>query len=408
MKSTFKILFYPKKGSEKKNGEVAIMARITIDGNICQFSTKQSVLPENWNVKAGKAKGKNAGAINAILNEIGASLTNIYNNLLQRDNYVTAEKVKNEFLGHSEGCETILNYFKKHNEDVKKLVGITKSAATYQKYEVSRKHLTNFIQHNYNVSDIAIKELTPKFITEYELYLLTAAKCGCNTAAKFLQFLKRLVTMAHNNGIIPRDVFASYKIHTERVDRGYLTEEEIKIILQKKMISERLEHVRDLFIFSCFTGLAYIDVAGLTKDNIRQSFDGNLWIMTKRQKTGTDVNVPLMEIPKMILEKYREALPDGKILPVISNQKLNSYLKEIADICNIKKRLTFHLARHTFATTTTLAKGVPIETVSKMLGHTNITTTQIYARITNTKISNDMQGLSERFSGIEEIYKDAL
>lgn len=408
MKSTFKILFYLKKGSEKKNGEVAIMARITIDGNICQFSTKQSVLPDNWNVKAGKAKGKNAGAINAILNEIGASLTTIYNNLLQRDNYVTAEKVKNEFLGHSESCETILNYFKKHNEDVKKLVGITKSAATYQKYEVSRKHLTNFIQHNYNVSDIAIRELTPKFIAEYELYLLTAAKCGCNTAAKFLQFLKRLVTMAHNNGIIARDVFASYKIHTERVDRGYLTEEEIIVILQKKMVSERLEHVRDLFIFSCFTGLAYIDVAGLTQDNIRQSFDGNLWIMTKRQKTGTDVNVPLMEIPKMILEKYHEALPNGKILPIISNQRLNSYLKEIADICSIKKRLTFHVARHTFATTTTLAKGVPIETVSKMLGHTNITTTQIYARITNSKISTDMQGLSKRFSGIEEIYKDVL
>ena len=169
------------------------------------------------------------------------------------------------------------------------------------------------------------------------------------------------------------------------------------------MASERLEHVRDLFIFSCFCGLAYSDVANLRQENIRKSFDGNLWIMTKRQKTNTDVNVPLLDIPKMILKKYKGKLPDGKILPVISNQKLNAYLKEIADVCGI---LTFHLARHTFATTTTLAKGVPIETVSKMLGHTNIETTQIYARITNSKISSDMQGLDKKFVGIEKIYKE--
>lgn len=172
------------------------------------------------------------------------------------------------------------------------------------------------------------------------------------------------------------------------------------------MVSERLEHVRDLFIFACFTGLAYIDVAGLTQDNIRKSFDGNLWIMTKRQKTNTDVNVPLLDIPKMILKKYKGKLPNDKILPIISNQKLNAYLKEIADVCGIKKNLTFHLARHTFATTTTLSKGVPIETVSKMLGHTNIETTQIYARITNSKIGSDMQGLDKKFVGIEKIYKE--
>lgn len=156
----------------------------------------------------------------------------------------------------------------------------------------------------------------------------------------------------------------------------------------------------------CFTGLAYVDVANLTQENIRKSFDGKLWIITKRQKTNTDVNVPLLDIPKMILEKYKGKLPDGKILPIISNQKLNAYLKEIADVCGVKKNLTFHLARHTFATTTTLAKGVPIETVSKMLGHTNIETTQIYARITNNKISNDMQGLDKKFVGIERIYKE--
>ena len=221
-----------------------------------------------------------------------------------------------------------------------------------------------------------------------------------------MQFFKRIILIARNNGILVGDPFANYKIRLEKVDRGYLTEDEIKIILKKKMVSERLEQVRDVFIFSCFSGLAYVDVANLKEDNIRKSFDGNLWIITKRQKTNTDVNVPLLDIPKMILEKYKGKLPNGKVLPIISNQKLNAYLKEIADVCGIKKNLTFHLARHTFATTTTLAKGVPIETVSKMLGHTNIETTQIYARITNNKISNDMQGLDKKFVGIEKIYKE--
>ena len=243
MKSTFKVLFYLKKGSEKKNGEVMIMARITIDGKLCQFSTKQSIQPENWNVVAGKAKGRDAGKINSLLDDIRASLNTIY--------HETAEKVKNEFLGHSENHETILTLFQKHNEDVKLLVGISKTIATYRKYEVTRRHLAEFIQSKYNLSDISIREITPMFITDFELYLRTACKCGYNTTAKFMQFFKRIIIIARNNGILDKDPFASYKIRLEKVDRGYLTEDEIKIILKKKMVSERLEHVRDLFIFSC-------------------------------------------------------------------------------------------------------------------------------------------------------------
>jgi len=406
MKSTFKVLFYLKKGSEKRNGEVMIMARVTVDGKICQFSTKQSILPDNWSVKAGKATGKAAGQINKLLDDIKASLNHIYHEQQRRDNNVTAEKVKNEFLGHSENHETLLNLFEKHNNDVKSLIGISKSASTFQKYEVTRKHLETFIRRKYNLSDIALKEINLMFITDFEVYLKTVGKCNPNTTAKFMQFFKRIILIARNNGIIVGDPFANYKIRLQRVDRGYLTEDEITKILKLKLVSDRLEHVRDLFIFSCFCGLAYIDVAGLRKEHIRKSFDGNLWIMTKRVKTGTDVNVPLLDIPKMILDKYEDKLPHGKILPVISNQKLNSYLKEIADLCGIRKNLTFHTARHTFATTTTLGKGVPIETVSKMLGHTNIETTQIYARITNNKISSDMKGLSDQFSGIEKIYKN--
>lgn len=346
MKSTFKVLFYLKKGSEKRNGEVAIMARITVDGKICQFSTKQNILPENWNVKAGKATGKAAGQINKMLDDVKASLNHIYHEQQRRDNYVTAEKVKNEFLGHSENHATLLDLFVKHNNDVKQLIGISKSASTYQKYEVTRKHLEKFLMYKYKLSDIALQEINLMFITDFEVYLKTIGKCNSNTTAKFMQFFKRIILIARNNGIITGDPFANYKIRIQKVDIGYLTEEEIEKILKLNLVSERLEHVRDLFIFSCFCGLAYIDVAGLRKEHIRKSFDGNLWIMTKRVKTGTHVNVPLLDIPKMILNKYKNKLPNGKILPIISNQKLNSYLKEIADLSRIRKNLTFHTARH--------------------------------------------------------------
>jgi len=408
MRSTFSVYFFAKKDKQKANGNYPIFVRITVDSVASRFNSKIDVPPTAWNATAERAVGRSAEILkaNRLLDDIKASLNTIYHDMQRRDNYVTAEKVKNEFLGHSENHDTILNMFEKHNDDVKQLVGISKTQATYQKYEVTRRHLAAFIQRKYNLSDISIKEITPMFITDFELYLRTVGKCGANTTAKFMQFFKRVIIIARNNCMIVGDPFANYKIRLERVYRGYLSEDELKIIMKKKLVSERLENVRDLFMFSAFCGLAYSDMAALTQDNIRTSFDGKLWIITKRKKTNTPVNVPLLDIPKMILKKYEGKLPNGKILPVISNQKLNAYLKEIADVCGIKKNLTFHLARHTFSTTVTLAKGVPIETVSKMLGHTNIETTQIYARITNSKIGNDMEGLSEKFVGIEKIYKE--
>jgi site-specific recombinase XerD len=268
------------------------------------------------------------------------------------------------------------------------------------------RRLEEFMQVKYRIKDIALKEISHVFITDFENYLRTESGCNENTTAKFMQTFRMIVIVAKNNGWIFTDPFVNYKIQLKRVDRGYLTEHELQKILKKKFTCTRLEQVRDVFIFACFTGLAYIDVRNLTKENIRISFDGKPWIMTSRQKTDTAVNVPLLKVPQSILKKYEGKLPNGLLLPVLSNQKLNSYLKEIGDLCGIGKNITFHLARHTFSTTVTLAKGVPIETVSKMLGHTNIETTQIYARITNSKIGNDMEGLSEKFAGIEKIYKE--
>lgn len=408
-KSTFRILFYVRKNQVNKEGKASIMIRLTINGDTAQFSSKLEVEPDLWDVKSQKMIGSSLKArqLNSLLDDVRTSLKNYFHEIETHEAYVTAEKVRNAFLGITIRQQTLLGTFRKHNEDVQKLVGISKSAATYAKYDRCMRRLEEFMQAKYRIKDIALKEISHVFITDFETYLRTESRCNENTTAKFMQTFRMIIIMAKNNGWIFADPFINYKIRLKRVDRGYLTEPEIKKILKKQFTCKRLEQVRDIFIFSCFTGLAYIDVRNLTKDNIRTSFDGKLWIMTARQKTDTAVTVPLLKVPQAILKKYEGTLPEGRLLPVLSNQKLNSYLKEIADLCGITKTITFHLARHTFATTMTLAKGVPIETVSKMLGHTNIITTQIYARITNDKIGRDMQVLSGQLGEIEKLALEA-
>ena len=398
MKSTFNILFYLKRNGLKANGNMPIMGRITVNGQAVQFGAKVEINPEYWSVKAGKAIGrtKEVSEVNTVLESIKASMTKIYRDLQEKENNVTPERIKNIFFGIETKHQTLLDLFKRHNEDVEKLVGINKSKATYQKYEVTRKHLTRFIKEKYNASDISLKEIKHMFLSDFEIFLFTTCGCSSNTIAKFMQLVKRIIIIARNNGWISHDPFANYKIIIKKVDRGYLTQEEVDSIRAKKIPTKRLEQVRDIFIFACYTGLAYIDVKNLREKHIRTSFDGKLWIMSKRQKTDVSFNVPLLDAAKDIVDKYKGTLPNEAVLPVLSNQKMNAYLKEIGDICNVNKSLTFHVARHTFATTTTLAKGVPIESVSKMLGHTNIKTTQTYARITDSKVSHDMTALEDK------------
>ena len=401
MRSTFRVLFFLKRDKQKANGNMPIFCRITIDKQEARFGIKTDVDPSIWDVKAGKAVGRTSEVveINSIIDKTKSTLFSVYNDLLLSDANVTAEKVKNYFLGGATKDHNLLEQFKHHNENVEKLIGISKSKATYQKYEITRKHLTNFIKERYNLSDISFKEINNLFITDFEVYLLTTCGCNSNTTAKFMQFFKRIVIIAKNNGWIRADPFANYKIRLKKVDRGYLQQSEVESIMNKKFAAKRLEQVRDIFVFSCFCGLAYIDVKKLRKEDIRTSFDGNLWIMGKREKTDVSFSIPLLDIPKRILEKYEGTLPDNRILPVPSNQKLNAYLKEIGDLCGIDKDLSFHLARHTFATLT-LSKGVSIESVSKMLGHTNIRTTQIYARITDEKVGHDMNAFAGKVKGM--------
>lgn len=402
-KNTFKVLFYLRGNHVNKDGTSAIMIRITVDGEMEQLSSKLYVDPKLWDTRAGRAIGRSAKILelNSRLNDIQVILKDHYYDIQRRHGYVTAEMVRNAYMGITQREESLLKLYEQHLEDTKKLVGLSKADPTYRKYERMYRRVVEFMKKKYNITDIPLREIRYQFIVDLEFFLRTEYKYSQNTTYKCMKFFKQVINKAIRAGLITVDPFNGYKISIERVDRGFLSEDDLTKMMSKTFASKRLEQVRDIFIFACFTGLAYIDLANLRVDNIQKMFDGRLWIVTHRQKTNTKVTVPLLPPAIKILKKYEGEFVDGKILPIITNQKMNCYLKEIAEICGIEKNLTFHLARHTFATTMTLGKGVPIETVSKMLGHTNVQTTQIYARITNDKISKDMNWLSQNLGNLD-------
>ena len=406
MRSTFSILFYIKRSALKSNGKAPIMVRITLNGEIARFSLKCEVNPDEWNPHTQRVTGKSANAVklNGLPDNSRAIIFNHYREISEREATISAEKVKNAFLGLKTSHLSLLVSFDKHIKDLETKIGKEMTRITYLRYVRVRNRLELFMQRKYNISDIDLREINYSFLCDFEIYLKSFYGCGHNAAMKLIKHLRTVILIAKNNGWLHADPFANYKFHNEKSDRAFLTQRELESIMNKMFSIKRLEQVRDVFLFSCFTGLAYVDVFNLREANIREAFDGNLWITGKRVKTNVTYSIPLLDVPKIILEKYKGTLPTGELLPVISNQKINAYLKEIADICGIDKLLTFHVARHTFATTVTLSKGVSIETVSKMLGHTNIKTTQIYARITDNKISSEMNILAGKLKGIESKY----
>ena len=274
-------------------------------------------------------------------------------------------------------------------------VGYSTSNITYNRYQLLRERLETFLKENYSISDIPINEVTPVFLDSLYICIRNHYKSAHNNAMKAMQRLRKIFYFARNTGLNIPDPFWDFDMNFETVEREFLSQKEINAIQNKEFVTKRVEQVRDIFIFSCYTGLSYIDLCNLKESNIHTALDNSLWIMSKRQKTNVHFNVRLLNTPIQILEKYKGTQLDGKILPVISNQKVNEYLKEIADLCSITKNLTFHMSRHSFATTIALSNGVPIETVSKILGHKSIKTTQIYAKITDIKMNNDMQKLAE-------------
>lgn len=396
MKSIFRVVFYLRSNYVNKEGKTSVMLRIYLNNERLSLgSTGIAITASQWDKDKERIKGRTTDALstNLQLDNIASGLQAIFRKIEMSDE-LSLERIKSEFLGKKDEIDTFMQLFEKHNTDISKQVGISVSKATLQKYNVCKRHFSDFLDKQYKRNDLKLTELTYLVIREFDLYLRTVVGQNSNTATKTMKTFKTITLLGQKMGVLLHDPFMNHRFHLEPVNRGFLTDEEILLIANKEIGIPRLELVRDIFIFSCFTGLAYIDVSNLTPDHIITLGDKQ-WIMTQRQKTSVETNILLLDIPKAIIDKYNPAYPkrENKLFPILSNQKMNAYLKEIADLCGIKKNLTFHLARHTFATMS-LSKGVPMESVSKMLGHTNIKTTQIYARITNKKIEHDMEELA--------------
>jgi site-specific recombinase XerD len=403
MKTKVSILFYAKKAKAAANGLVPIYTRITINGKRIELSTNRFVEISKWSTEAGKMKGSSeeARSINNHLDLLKIQIIDAQMELIHKKIPVTIETLKSKILGVDKRARMLVPIFQDHNNKIKQLVGKEYAPGTLERYTTSLKHTIKFMQWKYNVSDIDITKIDHAFITDYEFWLRSVRNCSNNTAVKYLKNLNKIIKLCLDNDWLDKNPFANYKSKVKEVDRVYLTEAEIQSIIEKDFKTERLSLVRDIFLFSCFTGLAYIDVKNLTKSHISFGIDGEKWIFTHRQKTESASKIPILPVTQIIIDKYEnhpQCINEEKLLPILSNQKMNAYLKEIAGVCEIEKELTFHIARHTFATTVTLTNGVPIESVSKMLGHKNLRTTQHYAKVLDRKVSEDMKILKDKFS----------
>lgn len=407
MKARITVLFYLRKSMANAQAQMPIYQRITINGQRFDLSTGIYIEEVKWSCEASKMKGntEEARSTNGRLDMLKAIVYETEKKLFMNEVEITFENFKNEYLGKKSRDRMLIPIFEEHNRKIKELVGQEYAPGTLERYATSLKHTQNFLSWKYNVTDIDIEKIDHAFITEYEFYLRSVRKCANNTAVKYVKNFHKIINQCLANGWLTKDPFANYKSKVKEVIREFLTEKEIEDIISKEFVSERLELVRDIFVFSCFTGLAYIDVQQLTSDNVALGIDGDKWIFKNRQKTDTASKIPLLPMAQEIINKYENhpvCKNENRLLPILSNQKMNAYLKEIADVCQINKDLTFHIARHTFATTVTLSNGVPLETVSKMLGHTNLKTTQHYAKILDKKISEDMMILKDKFKNTDQ------
>ena len=402
MKVKVNLHFYAKSTKSNTKGQFPIYVRLTVNGIRTEFSTKKFIDPNRWSSEACKMKGttEEARSINGYLDILKSKVLDIQMELIHKNQELSIDNFKELLFGSDEKQRMLIPIFQDHNNKIKELLGKEYAPGTLERYNTSLKHTIEFMHWKYNVSDIDITKIDHAFITDYEFWLRSVRNCANNTAVKYIKNFNKIIKICLANHWIDKNPFANYKSKVKEVERVYLTEDEIQSIMEKEFKTERLSLVRDIFLFSCFTGLAYIDVKNLTKSHISFGIDGEKWIFTHRQKTESASKIPILPVTQMIIDKYEnhpQCYKEEKLLPILSNQKMNAYLKELADICNINKELTFHIARHTFATTVTLTNGVPIESVSKMLGHKNLRTTQHYAKVLDKKVSEDMRILRDKF-----------
>ncbi len=400
--NTFSTLFLVQK-SKAINNEALLYARVTVNGKRADISLKKKIPLSLWDNKKKKARGNSneARQINEYLNQVKTQLFQNFQDLKFKGELITANLIKINYLGEGDNSKTLQNLLEYHTEKTEKTLAI----GTLRNFGVTQGYLNKYLNNVLNTSDVYLKELDYKFICDFANFLSCYWPKGHpkamsnNTVMKHIQRFRKIVTLGYHIEWMDRDPFVRWKPTYEKRERPFLTENELSNIETYDFPVARLERVRDLFVFSCYTGIAYVDVMSLSNDNIIKGIDGNDWIFTNRQKTKSPVKVPLLAKAQILIDKYKDhpmTQITETLFPVITNEKVNFYLKEIAQAVGLKKNLTFHMARHTFATTVTLSNGVPIETVSKLLGHSKIASTQIYARVVERKISEDMQALKNK------------
>ena len=400
MRSTFKVLFYLKRNKEKTQSVVPLMGRITVNGTISQFSAKLSVPERLWEVRGGRAKGRSleSDRINRHLDEIRSQLDRHYRDIRDRESYVTAEKVKNAWLGFGKRYRTLLSTFRSLTEDLHGRIGVDRSKNTWYRYLATMKHLQAFLTAKYRVSDIALAELEQSFIEQFHVYLKTERALKLTSICRYLDCLINVVKVSFNDGVMPRNPFASYRYNEPTPERAFLNEEEILTLQHAALRTKKQRIIRDLFLFSCFTGICYADMKSLVWKQFEQDAHGDWWVTGNRCKTDTQYVVKLLPAALSILERCRD---DGAERVFSFMPHLNTVdrsLKRIAVLCGIEKKLTFHSARHTYATTICLMNGVSLETLSKMLGHKRITTTQTYAKVTQPMVDREVEMLKEKLA----------
>ncbi len=401
---TFAITFIARV-DRKEKANCSIYARINVNGKRAEFSVVKSVPIEAWNPTKERidSKYKDFRKSNAYIEQVRAKIVNIYRELILKEEFISPVIIKNYYFGNTDDGKTLIELFDYHNTSQVNIL----SPGTLKNYYTTHKYIIKYLREKKMIDDIPLVKVNYLFITGFDAYLRNYTPTdhhkplSNNGVMKHLERLRKVTTMAIKLEWLEKDPFEKFKFSFNKVDRGYLTDQELEIVKTKNFKIPRLQFVKDLFVFSCYTGLSYIDVHKLTTENIVLGIDGEHWIQTIRQKTEMIVNIPILPVAWGIINKYKDhprAVNNGTLFPKLSNQKLNSYLKEVGDICGIHKSLTFHMARHTFATTVTLSNGVPIETVSKVLGHSNLSTTMIYARVLKTKISEDMHKLKDKLN----------
>ena len=402
-RTTFGLLFYIRRDKTNKRGEAPVFMRLTINGERADASIKRFIEPHAWNSAKGKANEKSRGGkdLNLYLDAISANILRIQRDLELDKKEVSAQIILNRYLGKEQSDRhTLMEVFRAHNEKCRALSGINLAPATVIRYETTLRLTEEFLQKNYKKEDCYLDEVTNQFIEDFEFFLKTVRRCCHNTTTKYLLNFKKIIRIALAKGWMKKDPFAQVHFHFEPVEREFLEKQELKAMLNKEITITRLAQVRDIFCFCCLTGLAFTDVQQLRPEHLVADIHGKIWIRKARQKTKNMCNIPLLDEAQKIIDRYRDhpyCQTHGVLLPVCSNQKMNSYLKELADICGIPKNLSTHCARHTFATLT-LASGATIDNVAKMLGHANVNMTRRYAKVLDSSIMRDMEAVAENMA----------